>query len=230
MYNHGKGVNNDGTKAWKCYHKSYDDGCFLAAHDMGKMLIGNGYFENDYKTAMSLFTNSASGGCAIAKNAIGTMYFESKCGVNQDNKIAYQWFKEAYTGGCAVAAHNIGVICISKMDSDKWYRKAVILGHYTSLLEISDVETLLKTFHDWKKTKYYTKKKDKEIAQKITQKFTDFPNKIKIYSLNQKIIHLKEHVKVQRTTINMYKKILKSDDPMNVPFTDLYSVEELLDE
>lgn len=92
LFNDGKGVPKDYSKAAQCYRKAAEHGHQKAQLYLGLLYQNGRGVEQDYRQAAQWLTKSAEQGEQKAQYFLGVLYYRG-LGVEQDNELAEHWLK-----------------------------------------------------------------------------------------------------------------------------------------
>ncbi|GLR89752.1 SEL1-like repeat protein [Bradyrhizobium iriomotense] len=133
MYENGKGVPLDYTKAMEWYMKASDRNA-EAQERIGILYFYGWGVKQDNATAATWIHKSANQGLAGAQSVLGSMYLEG-LGVPQDFAEAMRWFRRAAEQGQAHAQNELGRMYLVGMgvpknsaEAVRWFRQAAENG------------------------------------------------------------------------------------------------------
>ena len=109
MYEYGKGVEQDCTKALEWYTKSAEQGDSDAQWLLGDMYEYDRGIEQDYNEALEWYTKSAKQGNSTGQWRLGNMYEYGK-GVEQDYTKAFEWYTKSAEQDDSVGQWSLGCL------------------------------------------------------------------------------------------------------------------------
>ena len=134
MYDGGRGVQQNDTKACEWYQKAADQGFAAAQYNLGLMYDGGHGVQQDETKACEWYQKAADQGFAAAQYNLGFMY-DGGHGVQQDETKACEWYQKAADQGFAAAQFQMGYMFEQgrgvQQDDTKaieWYQKAADQG------------------------------------------------------------------------------------------------------
>ncbi|HCU67625.1 MAG TPA: hypothetical protein DF774_17900 [Rheinheimera sp.] len=134
MYDNGRGVKQDSTKAFEWYQKAAEQGNAIAQYNLGLQYSKGLGIKQDNARAVEWFHKAATQGIASAQNDLGFMYDNGR-GVKQDSAKAFEWYQKAAAQGDAIAQYNLGQryrtglgIKQDYVKAVEWYQKAAAQG------------------------------------------------------------------------------------------------------
>ena len=106
IYEYGKGIEPDLTKAIELYRMSAEQNYSLAQNQLGvKYRLGQGVEQNDEK-AFELYLKASEGGNSVAQDNLGWMYANG-CGTEQNYEKAIEWYKKSAENGYEKANNGV---------------------------------------------------------------------------------------------------------------------------
>ena len=124
IYDFGKGVDKDPSKAIELYLKAADQGNATALTNLGFIYTKGEGVDKDSLKAVEFFQKAADQGNASAQNALGFMYATGE-GTNKDLSKAIELYRKAADQGNAAALTNLGFIYAKGEEVDKDSLKAI---------------------------------------------------------------------------------------------------------
>ena len=138
IYDKGKGVTQDYTKAVEWYRKAAEQGYANAQSNLGYMYSQGKGVTQDKAKAVEWYRKAAEQGYATGQNRLGVVYQDGK-GVIQDYAKAVEWYRKAAEQGNASGQSNLGRMYddgkgVTEDDTKavEWYRKAAEQGNATA--------------------------------------------------------------------------------------------------
>ena len=98
LYQEGKGVRQDYSKAIEWYEKSANQGYSDAQYNLGLLYQEGKGVRQDYPKAIKWYEKSANQGYSSAQHALGVIYYNGR-GVRQNSATAKEWFGKACDNG-----------------------------------------------------------------------------------------------------------------------------------
>jgi TPR repeat protein len=98
MYDLGKGVSKDDSKAFEWYEKAALQGHVVSTYNLGALYYNGQGVTQDYSKAFVWFEKAALLGKADAQSILGNMYHLGQ-GVAQDDSKALEWYERAALQG-----------------------------------------------------------------------------------------------------------------------------------
>ena len=134
LYDEGRDVKQDYSKAAYWYGKAAEQGYASAQFNLGTLYYNGQGVEQDYSKAVHWFEKAAEQRDIKAQYILGTLYDKGQ-GVEQDYTKAVYWYSKAAQQGNAKAQYNLGALYAEgqgvSMDYSKaiyWYEKAAEQG------------------------------------------------------------------------------------------------------
>jgi TPR repeat protein len=133
LYEFGRGVPQDRTRAARLYDEAAKRGDILGMYRLG-LLYWDGVAgaQRNFAMACQLFRQAAQDGFAYAQGQLGNCYYSGN-GMPQDHQAAFGWFLRAAEGGVARAQEFVGDmykygdgVAQSDVKAVEWYRAAAI--------------------------------------------------------------------------------------------------------
>ena len=90
MYDYGRGIPQDQTKAWYWYRRAAEQGFPEAQHNLGLMYYQGQGVPQDYREAARWYRRAAEQGMADSQVNLGLMYYYGQ-GVSRDYIMAHMW-------------------------------------------------------------------------------------------------------------------------------------------
>ncbi len=135
MYDSGKGVFSDTSKAVEYWNKAAEQGNPQAQNSLGWCYFSGKGGEKNTTKAVEWFRKAIEQGHVEAQNNLGGCYEEGE-GVEKDLLKAFEWFRKAAEQGNAGAQFNLGRyyhsgmgIPMNKEKAIYWFRKAAEQGN-----------------------------------------------------------------------------------------------------
>jgi len=94
MYDYGRGISRDSTKALKWYRSAAEQGIPEAQHNLGLMYYQGQGVPQNYAEAAKWYRRAAGQGMADSQVNLGMMYYQGQ-GVSRDYVLAHMWLNLA---------------------------------------------------------------------------------------------------------------------------------------
>ncbi len=108
MYDEGRGVPQDQTKAVALYQRACEGGAPAGCNSLGSMYGEGRVVSRDLTKSMDLFRKACEGGYAMGCSNLGLGYAQGK-GVKQDYFQAVDLFRKACEGRYAIGCTDLGI-------------------------------------------------------------------------------------------------------------------------